>query len=248
MIRPVAILGLVIALLAMAWFVVGPGAGPPTGNCSPAARAPTANGSPPTSIPSIQWQEAVLPGGLKEADEQIMLDVAPFADGFVAVGRSSNGPDWHAVMLRSSDGLVWERDSTDETRFAGTELSALAVAGDRLFAIGSTNTDDRGGSRAAVWFTDDGIAWTEASGPFDEARPGSLAGGEHGLLLLGVENSAAQPRAWLSDDGESWEVQPLDLPVATSEASFAALVALDDGWQAVGSVSRGVDAAAAPVV
>lgn len=81
-----------------------------------------------------------------------------------------------------------------------------------------------------------------------EARPGSLAGGEHGLLLLGVENSAAQPRAWLSDDGESWEVQPLDLPVATSEASFAALVALDDGWQAVGSVSRGVDAAAAPVV
>jgi hypothetical protein len=233
-----------------AWFTFGPGAAPPVVSCSAAAELPIASGSPDliTDMPLVRWSVTELPDEIDDADEQIMLDVVSFAGGFVAVGRESDGPDWHAFVLRSADGLRWDRVAGDERRFAGTEIGTLAVVGARLFGIGSVSTDDRGGSRGAVWFTDDRRAWREATGAFDETSPRVLAAGDDGLLLLGATNDDGRPTAWTSPNGETWKTQPLELPVPDRNAQFGALAALDDGWLAVGSISAGADAPAAPVV
>ena len=54
--------------------------------------------------------------------------------------------------------------------------------------------------------------------------------------------------AWSSRDGLSWEAQSLELPVRAGDVQFGALVAVDDGWMAAGSVSNGPDGPSAPVV
>ena len=246
-----ALVAVVIAAIivgALAWFAVGPGARAPTGGCTTAPTSPLE--SPPASAdpPHVAWTPSELPNDLDDGREQVMLDVAAFGDGFVAVGRETLRADVHAFMLRSTDGLAWESDPGDHVRFAGADIGSLVAAGNRLFAVGSAMTDDRGGVRAAVWASDDGRTWRPATGPFDEAYASSLAAKSDGLLMVGWSARDNQAMAWSSSDGLAWESQPMDLPVPVAVAQFGELAAVGDGWIAVGAISAGADAPAAPVV
>lgn len=247
----VALLALVVAVTivgALAWFAIGPGAQAPTGACTTTRISPAEIPSAEADPPQIGWISSELPDDLDDANEHVMLDVAAFGGGFVAVGRQSHAADVHAFTLRSTDGLAWESGPSDDVRFAGAEMSSLVVVGDRLFAVGSEMTDDRGGVRAAVWATDDGRTWRTAAGPFDEAYPSSLAAGNDGLLMVGWSARDTQATAWSSSDGLAWESRAMELPVPADAAQFGDLAAVGDGWMAVGAVSAGGDAPAAPVV
>jgi len=246
----VAMVGLAVAIIgAGAWFAVGPGAGPPFGECSMASPRPTEAASPSIGDdpPAVSWTASGLPAEIDDADEQIMVDVAAFRDGYVAVGRTSIGPEYRPFLLRSTDGLVWESVPLNAPRFAVTDIHALAVVGERLFALGSASTNDRGGSRGIVWFSDDATVWREANGPFAEVRLSSLAGREGELLLIGADNQRSHPVAWTSTDGADWDVQSLQLPVRLDTAGFSSVDTFGDGWMAAGSISAGVNGPSAPV-
>ena len=233
---------------AFAWFAVGPGAGAPTGACTAAPASPIESPSAPVDPPQIGWTISELPDDLDDGNEQVMLDVAAFGGGFVAVGRHSEGGHVRAFTLRSTDGLAWEAGIGDDARFARTDIGSLVVADDRLFAIGTATTNDRGGVRTSVWATDDGSTWRAAAGPFDEAYPSSLAANRDGLLMVGWSARDNQAMAWSSTDGLAWESRPMELPVPATAAQFGDLAAVGDGWMAVGAISAGADAPAAPVV
>ena len=248
----VRIAAVVLALAVVGgalWFGFGPGAGPAVGACTAAA---TAEPPPPPAItgnpPAVRWERATLPDGLDDAGEQVMLDVAAFGGGFVAVGRSSvAGGASHAFLLHSVDGRSWEVVSAD-TRFADAEVSRLTVVGTRLFGTGSVSIDDRGGSRAGVWFTDDGRTWSEASGPFDETVPLSVASVDGELLMIGSANEDGRTLSWRSEDGASWMSEELVLPVSGDAGHISEVATFGDGLMAVGSISRGGDGPAAPAV
>ncbi|MDQ3691259.1 MAG: hypothetical protein M3406_14755 [Chloroflexota bacterium] len=187
-----------------------------------------------------------VPDDLDDRDEQLMLDVESLRDGFVAVGRESNGPISRAVVLHSADGLGWTHVPGGADRFIGTEFHRLDRVAERLFALGTVSTDDRGGSRGTVSYTDDGQTWIEASGNFEGTRPSSLAGNGSELLLIGTRNSDIRPLAWRSPDGETWTPVELQLPVNPAQADMGTLASLGDGYLAVGSLTAG--STAAPVV
>lgn len=240
-------LGAAIALGA--WFSLGPGARPPTAACGETAVASSPSDDPrPTNPPAARWERATIRGTLDDAEQQEIADIVAFRGGFVAIGRSSSGPDSHAFVLRSRDGLEWTRNVGDVNRFAGADMHALLASERRLFALGSVATDDRGGSRGAVWISESALEWRMASGPFDGARPTAIAQGPDGFLLLGTDNATGMPRAWRSDEGTAWAPEPMELPVPTEYAGFIGLVAYEDGWLAPGWISRDADAPAAPVV
>ncbi|MEJ7803423.1 MAG: hypothetical protein WKH68_08645 [Candidatus Limnocylindria bacterium] len=187
-----------------------------------------------------------LPDGLTDGDEQLMLDVERLGDGFVAVGRESNGPISRAFVLHSADGLRWTHAPGGADQFLGTEFHRLDRVAERLFALGSVSTDDRGGSRGAVAYTDDGQSWIETSGNFEETRPSSLAGNGSELLLIGTRNSDIRPLAWRSPDGDTWTRVELQLPVNPAQADMGTVASFGDGYLALGSLTVG--STAAPVV
>lgn len=248
MIVRLGLLAVIGAMAAGAWFTIGPGAAAPTGACT-STSSPSLDTAPDwPDPPAVAWTAAELPIGLDDGGEQIMLDVAVIGGGFVAVGRDSSGPQSHAFVLHSDDGQRWSEAPGDDMRFDRTEISTLVSVGDHLYGIGSASTDDRGGSRVAVWKTDDGRSWRQAAGPFDDAYPSALAGDDQGLLMLGGDTEGRLPRAWRSADGLAWEAQPLELPVAAAAVQFGELVAVNGGWMAAGSISSGRDGPSAPVV
>lgn len=243
-----AVAAVAVMLIAVgAWFAIGPGAGPPIGSCASTSFAVVeAADAPPFG--TIAWRDATVLDPADDFQEEIVLDVEAFNGRFVAIGRRSNGPQMHAFVLRSSDGVEWAQDPEDADRFAGTELAHLVVVDRRLFALGSASTDDRGGTRAAVWLTDDGVAWSEATGPFNERWATALAGGDGDLLMFGSEADSGATVAWRSADGTSWEEQALELPVPPGEGRVSSVALDGGGWLGVGSISRGADAASAAVV
>lgn len=246
-----ALIGVVVVVVAGAgaWFMVGPGAAPPSGACAPAAQpATSASQAVTTDPPLVAWSASDLPDGIDEAGEQAMLDVAAFAGGFVAVGRTSTGPDLNAFLLHSTDGSRWDQAPGDPARFDGVELRSLTVVGDRVLAIGSASTDDRGGTRVAVWVSDDGRSWVEAGGPLDRAYAATLGGTDDRVLMLGADAFTGVPRAWSSVDGLAWAELSIELPVPASASHFGSLAATSDGWLAVGSVATGPDAPADAVL
>ncbi|MGI8998511.1 MAG: hypothetical protein ACR2GO_02230 [Candidatus Limnocylindria bacterium] len=181
------------------------------------------------------------------SDQRIFRDVVAFRGGFVAIGGVSDGPGSHAFVLHSSDGVAWEGRPDDAVRFAGLRLAELVVVGDRLFALGSVSTNDRGGSRASVWISGDGVSWREANGPFNGASVSTLADGDDGIVLIGASNADGVLRAWRSEDGEAWEAASLDLPVPIDVADLGPMMPSGDDLLSVGSIGRGPGSPRAPV-
>jgi hypothetical protein len=243
--RVLAGLAAATVVLATAWFGFGPGAGAPIGACSAEPGTSVAL-QPEGDVPTVAWADPTRFGGEAELDDEQIVDVERFGDRFVAVQTTANGPEAFTTFRRSGDGDTWQASLLD-AGLVGTELRRLRVVGDRIFALGTASTDDVGGSAAAVWFSDDGLRWRAASGPFDEASAASVAGTDEGLLLIGSRADASGPLAWRSRTGEDWTSAPMRLPVDPETATFTDLARTEDGWLAVGFVSRGPDADSAAV-
>jgi hypothetical protein len=223
------------------WFWAGPDPGLADA-CVTAERA-AVRGAPAVFEPTIHWQAADLPEIATDADEQVMLAVTQQGrHGWVAAGRVSIGPEWHALMLASTDGATWQSEPGQAVRFAGAEIGSLVELDRRVIAAGSLSGMTSG---TGVWVGRGPLAWQVARGRFEGFTPTALAAGEGSALLLGIADA---PAAWSSVDGVTWDQLALDLPVAPALASFAAVRPDDDGWLAVGSIAPDVDGPAAPIV
>lgn len=240
------IAGLAVALVGVtAWFGLGPGAGPPVGGCTTVAPATAAPSDDRRSF-TATWGPSTVIRGDDEFDEEQILDVAAFREGFVAVGTMMNGASYRTFFRTSDDGEEWQ-SAIVAAGFEGSELRRLRVVGERIFAIGSRSTDDRGGSAGAIWISEDGIRWRPSAGTFGGFSISALAGDADRLLAIGAREPSGRPVAWRSSDGETWTESALRLPVDPGVAFFSDLARTAEGWLAVGFVSRGPDSASAAV-
>ena len=168
-----------------------------------------------TSADGLTWtqvrhDEAVFGG----PDNQSMVGVVAGGPGLVAVGYDESSGDRDAAAWTSVDGVTWTRVPHDEAVFGGPGWQAMegvAAGGPGLVAVGY-DASDRG---AAVWTSDDGLAWTQA--PYDAAVFGSLqlesvAAAVPGLVAVGSDSSGGDPDAAVitSADGLVWRRVPHD--------------------------------------
>ena len=243
-VRLVAVAAAIGVVASVAWWLVGPGAAPATGACAAAEPADAPDG-PVVFEPTITWEPADLPEAATDGDEQIMLAVSSLDHGWLASGRSSTGPESHGFVLRSTDSVDWTLSPGDAVEFANAEIGLMSEFDGRVVASGSVSTD---AVRTGVWVNRGTAVWHPARGPFEGSRPTALAAGERALLLLGASDSGGGPLAWTSPEGSVWKRLDLHLPVDPDIAAFWSVRPDGDGWLAVGSLSRGVDAPSLPVV
>jgi len=167
-----------------------------------------------------------------ERDGSQMSDVVATASGFVAVGDNPVGvPVW-----LSADGRSWrEADAASAPRAPDHALTAIAVAGDELLAIGFASEDDQ--QIATLWTSVNGAAWTRLGvpGTFAGAWPRDIAATEDGTaVIVGMtEPGSGDPMAWVVRGGTVEE--PVRLPSDDPEAVVGVVVATPTGYTALGS-------------
>lgn len=247
--RSIVIAIAVVLVGASAWWVVlGPGAAPPIGACEPPATDDGAATDDGQLAQRLAWEAPSLidPAGPPLATR--LIDVTAFGRGFVAIGEQAGAAGPSAFSMRSTDGRTWDPPDLagGAERWPETHLSAVTTIGERAFAIGSTSLDDRGRSRGAIWWTDDGAAWTEATGSFGDVFFSAIAG-DPSVGIIAVGGHGEVNRAWWSADGETWEELERDLPVASADAIWADLGWADGQWVGAGLIGRSVDGPSAAV-
>jgi hypothetical protein len=156
--------------------------------------------------------------------------------GLVAAGWEYAGTvpfdSWVAV---SEDGIAWE---LLPTTLANTQISSLAMIGERIVAVGSLA--DEFERRPVVWYSDDGgSSWTAAE-IRDSESPETMTDvivTDDGLLAVGPGDGAhGGGAAWLSTDGTEWERFTID-----AVAGAKAVASVDGGFVAVGNVRDELD-------
>jgi hypothetical protein len=239
--------GAVIAVIAVigagAWLLVGRDA---LARAACAGPQPTeVEAAPVVFEPTISWQSAELPDVATGPDQQVMLAVTSRDHGWVATGNSSDGPTSHGFVLSTTDGSAWLSDPTDAVQFDETEIRLLVEVDRRVVAAGSIWTGD---VRTGTWVNRGGTSWQAGNGAFDRSAPTALGARVGSLLMLGRADPSGHPLAWASATGAEWAPIDLRLPVDPALATFASVRPDGEGWIAVGSLSRGVDTPAWPVV
>lgn len=151
-----------------------------------------------------------------------MWSVAAAGPGLVAVGSSTDG----AAVWTSVDGFTWSRIPHDEVIFGDAEMMSVTAWGPGVVAVGWDG--HRGGEdiNAAVWTSDDGIAWSRVppeeavfGGSNDQGMTSVTAGGP-GLVAVGYDGvhdwgenryaNGLDAAVWTSDDGIAWSRVPHD--------------------------------------
>ncbi len=144
------------------------------------------------------------------AGDQIMVSVASFGGGLVAVGESfSFSQGTEAAVWTSSDGTRWSRVALEGPMFEDSIMIDVTAFGDLLVAVGVTFSDS--GPDAAVWTSTDAINWTRI------AHDPSVFGGNGDQTMTSVTSSNGRLTAvgydqiglgdaavWTSTDANTW--------------------------------------------
>jgi hypothetical protein len=136
---------------------------------------------------------------------QLISQVTWSGSEFIAVGWSGVS----AAVWTSSDGVTWVRVPHDATVFGGTlqdelRIESVVALESGVVAVGHIrNNSDLGD--AAIWVSDDGVAWTRL---FDEALLGgpgqqmmaAVVAFDGGLVAVGRggESTVPTPSVWLA--------------------------------------------------
>jgi hypothetical protein len=131
--------------------------------------------------------------------------------GYIALGSSG--------VFTSIDGLAWTRESLTGKAFARLDLAQSGtVAEDGFVFSGVTFGSDSAGCGVSprllnptLWFSSDAKSWTKI------ALPGWIPGHEvwldvcrSGRLVVADERAGSESRTWVSTDGRTWSVSPVD--------------------------------------
>ncbi|HET9083218.1 MAG TPA: zf-HC2 domain-containing protein [Candidatus Limnocylindrales bacterium] len=212
-----------------------------------------------TSSDGIDWTRAVDSddmdvGGCVDTGEEPscggMRDVAPTANGYVAVGQALVGPAWNQARpaaWTSPDGLTWTRADTG-LDFDGF-LSGVAVGAAGPVAVGTICLPDCYGSNAG------GVAVSSADGATWTSTPMTGAPAIEGIASTGPEYfavgtialnrpvpgpQAVELQLWRTVDGVVWRRETA-LPSLADVANFQGLDVVADASRVVIVMSADVN-------
>lgn len=179
------------------------------------------------------------PGGpLDRTGEESVQAIAPFNDGFVAVGWRDVDGEQDGVVWVSADGVTWEEVTDARTlRGAGRQSVQSVTTFQGQLVAGGFTSDASGQGRPVTWRSADGKAWGAPSPVLpihDNNRNAANDMSVRSLSVAGNEILAAggddwRPHLWHSSDGgANWQL----LPDPSSGTTFEDGIALDEIAQA----------------
>ena len=151
-----------------------------------------------------------------------------------SIGRSTAWGD-RVLTLGEGDGdcahpsvtKIWIRDAAGDWRAAPFDpllcaggIAQAAVAGDHAVILGTG-----AGDVAFAWSSDDGLTWTDRSGPFEGRLPQGVAADGTGFIAFGVGPGSAWSAR--SADGTAWD-EPVPLAGLAEGAIIGNPVVLGD--------------------
>lgn len=170
-----------------------------------------------SSDDGLAWDRvSASDSALGGAGDQIMVSVAPFAGGLVAVGESftfSRGSE--AAVWTSSEGTHWSRVAPAGSMFEDSIMIDVTVFGDLLVAVGVTFSNS--GPDAAVWTSTDATNWTRIAhdpsvfGGNGDQTMTSVTSSDGRLTAVGYDQIGLGDAAvWTSTDANTWTRIPHD--------------------------------------
>ncbi len=185
--------------------------------------------------------------------EDIVADVIPAGEGFIAVGmeQEGDGSAADAAAWFSSDGRRWTRAKVRDG--VGRTMDQVVATDHGLVAIGEAEYSFHAGfgGGAAIWTSPDGRTWTRAHDKRTPPRGTALwsvvagAGGFLAKARFEYSEGYSKPLPpvtagiWRSTDAIHWE------PVRDTSLGVARIVRASAGFVAIGS--SGPDDATHPV-
>lgn len=166
--------------------------------------------------------------------------VAPFQDGFIAVGSAYSRGDAEPIVLVSGDGRSYQGEDPAHTGSGDQRYLDVCVGPDgTALAVGITGTT--GAHDAIVATRAEGAGWVAAEGPFTgdgDQQALACAAGDEGFVVVGSDdsNGNVDARIWTSGDGVEWTEIESGLLGGTGDQSASAAAAVPDGgWLVAGT-------------
>jgi hypothetical protein len=176
------------------------------------------DGSPTSDVQVWMTADGITWTGASAAENAVFKSVAPWGDGFVAVGsqpRVVEGTEITAgVIWTSPDGLSWEARGTG-TGLEESTLTGVFRVGEALVAVAECCGGDMV-LRPTAWISEDGMEWTSVPHQPGFAGSGIIVAGivESDLGLVGIgqrwdnESNHPLPQAWSASSEPMVWLQP----------------------------------------
>lgn len=189
--------------------------GSPTASSGAPITTPIVTPAPSTSVAAAGtiWERRAVWFENPEGLEPRLNSVIHTSSGFVAWGPTEFG----SAVLTSPDGLGWARSDSDQAKFDGMLIYAMAESAAGIVAIGihdsrfGTDPSAPAGSDirgvAHVWRSTDGGAHWEV-GPLDSGIDGvveDVVGYQGRFVAVGSAKGGCDVAVWLSNDGFVWQ-------------------------------------------
>lgn len=244
----------------------------PTPTPTPTVVPPTATSEPtPTPTPVAQWIGLDWSEPVTPAFTVHLYDVAPWGDGYVAVGEvDGDDRQGDAAFLDSPNGVTWTVTNRLTPGFARIP-DQLVVLGQRLLAFSRPDTRTLPLGNAfghLVWSSTDGKTWAPVESPsWREAWAGlilgpmpagwdvtqhepvtglvDVVGGPHGLVAIGnaFADGVMEPIILHSTNGEAWTAA--GLPAGSESPLLNSVVERSGRYVITGATGIGADPSAA---
>ena len=201
------LLAALIALVALtAACTADPGpSSPPSDPPPPASVPPSETPIPtpePTEAPSIPPTIAYEPATVPDtAQNSSTLSIVPGGDGLVAIGFDGA---FGSLLWTSADGGRTWTDITPAD-FASIGIASVVEYDGMLVGVGRGDTINVDAEQAAVYLSDDGVAWRKVETA--EQLVGQMidvVATDDGLFAVGGVPGADSAGVWHSTDAETW--------------------------------------------
>ena len=131
-----------------------------------------------------------------------------FNNLFWMIAGSTNDVSGFSDVWSSPDGVTWNQ-VTAEAPFLGRTAQSALVYNNRMWVIGGNDTRPRdGGGLNDVWYSPDGVNWTEATAhaAFSPRAGHASLVYDNQMWVIGGVNLSGNPLsdAWYSSDGVHW--------------------------------------------